>query len=124
MRHPRLSAATLTHAIVDLWFPEKVFAGVLRDQAELFEFEVGALDLAFVDGKFLCERGGRGKRFARGHGLVADLGLDLFAHLQVNGLCAFQLNVHAFQSVRVTFDNDRGASGSSPFASASSAAKS
>ena len=37
------------HAIIHFRFPEKVFASVLDDQSELFEFEIRALDLAFVD---------------------------------------------------------------------------
>ena len=50
-----------TDAVVDFRFAEEVFAGLFCDQAELFEFEIGALDFAFVDGEFLGEGGGRGK---------------------------------------------------------------
>ena len=54
-------AARSADAIVDSWLAEKVFAGVFDDEADLFEFEVGALDLSFIDGEFLGQRGGRGK---------------------------------------------------------------
>ena len=81
-----ISETDLRHAIIDLRLAEKIFAGVLLDYPELFELEVGALDLAFVDGEFLCESGGRGKGFAWAKGLVADLRLDLIADLQVDGI--------------------------------------
>src|SRR6185369_1480274 len=125
-RRERRNQIGSRHAIISSWFPEKIFASLFFDQAELFELEVGALDLAFIDGEFLCERGGRRKRLTWSHRLVADVSLNLLAHLQVDGIVrhVLQFNVHGFQSVRVTFESDRGASGSSPFASASSAAKS
>lgn len=43
----------LRYPVIDPWFPKKIFAGVLSDQAELFELEIRALDLSFVDGEFL-----------------------------------------------------------------------
>ena len=52
----------LFNAIIHPGFAEEVFAGLLGDEAELFELKIRALDLALVDGKFLCERGGRRKR--------------------------------------------------------------
>ena len=53
-----LAYASTRYAIVDARLAEKVFAGLFRDEAELFKLEVGALDLAFVDGEFLRERRG------------------------------------------------------------------
>jgi len=84
-----------------------------------------ALDLAFVNGELLAQCGRRGQRLTGSNGLVADLSFDLLAHLHVDRImgAVFQFDVHR-QSVRVTFDNERGASGLSPFASANNAAKS
>ena len=79
-------AATLSYSVIDPGLAEHVFAGLFCDEAELFELEVGALDFAFVDGEFLREGGGRGKRFARSNSLVSNLGLDLFADLRVYGI--------------------------------------
>src|SRR5215213_1492178 len=115
------------YAVIDPWLAEKVLAGLLRNQPELLELIVRALDLASVDGEFLRESRGRGKLFARRQSLVFDLGLDLLANLGVHGIVGkiFQFDVHNIsQSVRVTFDNERGESGSSPFAWANSAANS
>jgi hypothetical protein len=57
----RSALSALPDFVISPRFAEEVFAGGLGDQAELFEFEVGALDFAFVDGEFLGERGGRGR---------------------------------------------------------------
>jgi hypothetical protein len=90
----------LTHPVIGSRFAEEVFAGGFDDQAELFEFEVGALDFAFVDGEFLGQRGGRRKGFAGGEGFVADLVVDLFANLRVDRIVrqVFQFNVHVVLS--------------------------
>src|SRR5215216_760109 len=115
------------YAIVNPWFAEKVLASLLRDQPELFELVVRALDLAFIDGEFLAESCGRGELFARRQSLVLDLGFDLLANLSVDRIVRkiFQFDVHNIsQRVRVTLDNERGASGLSPFASANNAANS
>ena len=48
----------LADAIIDSGLAEEVFAGLLCDEAELFEFEIGALDFAFIDGEFLRKGGG------------------------------------------------------------------
>ena len=83
-------------AIVGPWLTEKVLNHLLCNQAELFEFVVRALDLAFVDGEFLRESGGRGKLFAGRQSLVLDLRLDLLANLGVDGIVGkiFQFDVH------------------------------
>lgn len=91
------NADKLPHAVIDSWLAEEVFAGLLRNQAELFELEVGALDFAAVDGEFLGEGGGRGKGGAGGEGLVVDLRLNLFADLGVDGIVRqiFQFDIHS-----------------------------
>ena len=91
-----MDGSPLLHAVFDLWFAEEVFAGVFGDEAELFELVVGALDFAFVDGKFLAERRGGGKGFAGGDGLVANVRFDLLAHLDVDGVLGaiFEFDVH------------------------------
>src|SRR6185369_8990892 len=98
-RRERRNQIGSRHAIISSWFPEKIFASLFFDQAELFELEVGALDLAFIDGEFLCERGGRRKRLTWSHRLVADVSLNLLAHLQVDGIVrhVLQFNVHSFK---------------------------
>src|ERR1700741_2355059 len=68
--HIKLKSSNLG---IDARFAEEVFAGCFGDQAELFEFEVGALDFAFVDGEFLSERGGGGEGVALGVWTVLDL---------------------------------------------------
>ena len=87
-----------TDAVLDLRLTEEVFAGLLCDEAELFELVVGALDFAFVDGEFLGEGGGRREGIAWANGLVVDLRLDLFADLRVDGIVRsiFKLDVHGF----------------------------
>ena len=49
---------------IGLWFAKEVFAGLPGDEAESFEFVIGALDFALVYGEFLREGGGRRKRVA------------------------------------------------------------
>ena len=49
---------TSRYAILSPWLTQKIFAGLLCDQPELFELVVGALDFAFVDREFLGEGGG------------------------------------------------------------------
>ena len=85
-----------SHAVADFGLAEKIFSSLFTDEARVFEFEISALDFAFVDGEFLGERGGRGEGFAGGEGLVANLVLDLFANLRVDGIVrqVFQFNVH------------------------------
>ena len=91
-----LSQTYLRYAVLSSWFPEKILAGLPGDQSELFEFVVGALDFAFVDGEFLGECGGGGEGVAGGERFTADLVLDLFAHLEVDGIVrqVFQFNIH------------------------------
>ena len=91
-----LRQSYLRYAVLSSRLSQKIFAGLFCDQSELFELVVGALDFAFVDGEFLAERGGRGEGFAGGEGLIANLVLDLFAHLGVDGIVrqVFQFDVH------------------------------
>src|SRR5205085_726948 len=76
---------------------EKAFGGCPRDKPRVFQFKVGALNLAFVHAELLCERGGRGQRRARAELSVAYARFDLHPHLQIDGAFRqrFQLNIHA-----------------------------
>ena len=80
-----LSIHFLCDAIGCLGVTEEVFASLFFYQAGMFQFKVSALNLAFIDGKLLRQRGGGRERCSGSEGLISDLRFNLFAHLQVHG---------------------------------------
>src|SRR2546421_12310080 len=67
-----------------LLFAKKITACLLRHKPCSFQFKVGALNLAFVNGEFLCERGGGWERFAGYELFVSDLRFYLLKNLRVD----------------------------------------
>ena len=63
---------------------EEVFATLFGYETGMFELEIGALNLTFVDGQFLRQHRGRRERLSRSDRLTIDLLFNLLAHLSVD----------------------------------------
>src|SRR6185436_9920332 len=58
---------------------EEVFAGLFGYETGVFEFEIRALNLTFVDGEFLRQHRRRRQRLSRSNSLAVNLLFNLLA---------------------------------------------